>query len=358
MKSFVPRKRRLQTPEQRAQGGHGRAPKNPDPAACLYVVFDLSCVAIDFGIIEYIVLGTHEAIERGLGQVHFVFVPAANDSFRIHGAPDFIPDEWRIQNILMQAPWLSSLCVGMTWCNTREQADKLLTSLGGPIFPDKYDIRDGDQGYVSADASRRIIHDCGKDDFRLIQATASSKHYVQRWMDRYVGDRLAVTISLREGNRDDVRNSHTGEWVKFAKSLDPDVYCPIFIRDTETLFGGDASGDRANNGGDGIDDFLSFSEASLNLHARCALYELSYVNLGVNLGPVAMCIYSKTARYLVFRYCVEGAYSTTEDYLNWIGLERGKSYPYAGPTQKIVWEEDNLDIIKREFDQLVAYLSA
>jgi len=361
MSDFKPRPRRRQTPQERLVGGHGLAPKNPDPHACMYVFFDLSCTAIDFGVSEFIILGIENALQRGLEQVHIVYVPAANDSLRIHGTPDRLSEEWRVQNILLQMPWLSPMICGVTWCTTREQADMMLGVVGPNIFPSNYNVQDEDSGYLSCHASREVILNHQGRDFRHLRATDSSLLYMKRWMKRFVGDKKAVVITLRETQNDPERNSNIAQWVDFAKSLDPSVYCPVFVRDTDVLFGGVSSPRSTdekfiqahNQALKDLEDFPSCDEAALNLHARCALYELSYANLAVPSGPVIMCIYNRKPRYVSFRITVDNAYSTSMDYLNWIGMEKDKSFPFGGPTQKLVWEEDTFEVISREFKLLV-----
>jgi len=366
MSEFELRLRREQSPAQRAEGGHGRAPKNPDPYACLYAFFDLACCAIDFGVTEFLVLATEEAKKRGLDQVHIVYVPAANDTFRTHGTPTRLADEWRVQNILLQAPWLCPVCIGITWCTTREQAAMMVAAAGPHVLPVNYDVADGADGYLSAYISREVIKNHQGRDFRHLRATPSSRDLVRRWLDHNVGGRKVVTISLREAPGDISRNSHIREWVKFAHTLDVQEYCPVFVRDTETLFGGDPwvrSDDEDFVRGNvealaDLDHFLDFPEASLNMHARTALYELSFANLMVNTGPAALCIYNANVNYLVFRYCVDSAYSSGEGYLNWIGLKRGGAHPFAGPAQKLVWDEDTAEVIGREFDLLAQTIRA
>lgn len=365
MSEFTPRPRRLQTHEERVRGGHGRAPTNPTPHSCLYTFFDLTCVAIDYGVVEGIVLATELARSRGLEQVHFVFVPAANDSYRIHGTPDPVEDEWRIHNILMQAPWLCPLSVGMTWCTTREQAAMILAAAGPHIFPLKYDVSQGDQGVLSCHISREIIRNNGGRDFRHLQAPASAKHYVRRWLDKYVGRRLPITITLRESPWDTGRNSDLPEWTKFAKSLDSERFCPIFVRDTSVFFGGEGEprsreSNYLHSYEEALQDlgaFLSFDEASLNMHVRCALYELSHVNLGISSGGMALCIYNRNTRYLSFRITCDRAYSSGMEYLDWIGLSRDESFPFGGETQKLVWEDDTFEVISREFAQLLHHVA-
>jgi len=364
MSEFEPRPRRNQTPEQRIQGGHGLAPKNPDPHACLYVFFDLTCTAIDYGVTEFLILGIHEAKQRGLEQVHMVYVPAANESYRIHGTPDRLPDEWRVQNILMQVPWLSPLICGVTWCATREQADMMLKGVGPNVFPQNYNVQDEARGYLSCQATRDVLRNREGIDMRYLRATDSSLFYMRKWMTKYVGDRKAVVLTLRETKSDPERNSNVAEWVAFAKSLDQNVYCPVFVRDTDVLFGGVSTArsddplfvQRHTAALQDLENFPSCVEASLNLHARCALFELSYANLAVPSGPVSLCVYNQKPRYISFRITVDEAYSTSMDYLNWIGMNRDESFPCGGPTQKLVWQEDTLDVISREFDGIVDHI--
>jgi len=361
MSDFEPRPRRNQTPEERLAGGHGLSPQKTGPHDCLYVFFDLTCTAIDFGVAEFLILSIEAAKQRGLEQVHIVYVPAANDSYRIHGTPDRIGDEWRVQNILMQIPWLSPLTCGVTWCTTREQAEMLRAAVGPHVFPENYSVQDEADGYLSCHASRDVIRHHQGQDLRHLRATDSSLFYMRRWLDRFVGQRKAVVITLRESSHNPERNSDIAAWVAFAKSLDETVYCPVFMRDTDVFFGGESSPRsqdedylRAHKQAlVDVQDFPSCDEASSNLHARCALYELSYANLAVPSGPVSMCVYNRKPRYISFRITVDKAYSTSMDYLHWIGIEKDKSFPFGGATQKLVWEEDTFEVISREFKVLV-----
>ena len=49
-----------------------------------------------------------------------------------------------------------------------------------------------------------------------------------------VSGKSYVTCAKVRATKD--RNSDLSEWLAFAEGIDPDIYCPIFVRDTERCF--------------------------------------------------------------------------------------------------------------------------
>ena len=90
------------------------------------------------------------------------------------------------------------------------------------------------------------------------------------WLHSHIGERKGVTITLRESTYNENRNSDLSEWLAFAKSVNPDIYCPIFVRDTERCF---------EPLGSEFDNLVTCPIASVNLPLRMALYEESWVNM-------------------------------------------------------------------------------
>ena len=63
-----------------------------------------------------------------------------------------------------------------------------------------------------------------------IQArTTCGTGYIAIW-------RKGVTITLRESTYNENRNSDLSEWLASRRKHNPDIYCPIFVRDTERCF--------------------------------------------------------------------------------------------------------------------------
>jgi hypothetical protein len=178
------------------------------------------------------------------------------------------------------------------------------------------------------------------EDVATLRATAFDLAAVDRFLaDRAMGRRL-VTITLREYDYMPARNSNLRAWVEFAARLDSSTYAVVFVRDTDRSFDPpprDLAG------------FILFDPAAVKLGLRMALYERAYLNLGVNNGPMGLCWLNANARYITFKILTSGAPQTTVDYMRFLGFEIDRSLPFAKPSQKWVWEDDDAEIIAREF---------
>ena len=64
---------------------------------------------------------------------------------------------------------------------------------------------------------------------------------------------------------------------------------------------------------------------------------------------MCLCWLNARARYITFKILTEGVPQTTVEYMTFLGFEIGRSLPFANSTQKWVWEDDDVDIIAREF---------
>ena len=101
-----------------------------------------------------------------------------------------------------------------------------------------------------------------------------------------------------------------------------------------------------------------FREASWSVQLRLALYERAFLNLGVNNGPFLMAALGSLSRLLVFKMVTPSVPQTTEEFMRRLGFEVGGQLPFAGPFQRLVWEDDRLDVIEREFTAMVARIEA
>ena len=55
---------------------------------------------------------------------------------------------------------------------------------------------------------------------------------------------------------------------------------------------------------------------------------------------------------MIFKLITGTVYITTEKNLNYVGLTVGEQPLYFSKLQKIVWNDDTYDIIKKEFDEM------
>jgi hypothetical protein len=83
---------------------------------------------------------------------------------------------------------------------------------------------------------------------------------------------------------------------------------------------------------------------------RMALYEEAWLNMLTTGGPFNLMWLGANSRFLIFKFMVPGQRFCSEEHLrDAIRAPIGGQFLYHGPTQRIVWDTDNLDVIQREF---------
>src|SRR4029077_7518832 len=106
-----------------------------------------------------------------------------------------------------------------------------------------------------------------------LRAPADELREIDAWAQAHVGSGGLGGITLRGYGFMPARNSNMPAWIAFARSLNANQYCPVFIPDTHDTIAGLPSEVR---------DFTDFPEAAWNIALRMALYERAFVNLGIN----------------------------------------------------------------------------
>ena len=175
----------------------------------------------------------------------------------------------------------------------------------------------------------------------VLTGSVQARRFVDQWLKPRARGRKVVTITLREYGYQEERNSNIAAWTAFARGLDPEQYFVVFVRDLET----------AMAPGTGMfADLTIFEGAPINLELRMALYERSYLNLGSSSGPMALFVLNEKTPYLIFKILTPDVPQATTEWLTNLGIEIGaERHSFASPFQKLVWEDDDLDIIRREF---------
>jgi hypothetical protein len=174
----------------------------------------------------------------------------------------------------------------------------------------------------------------------VLRSPTQARRYIDRWIATRLDGRRLITITIRDYLFMPARNSNIHAWAAFAKRLDSAKYFPVFVLDTERTL-------------DPLPNALLGSEilreVSWNVWLRMALYESSYLNLGVNNGPLFMCMLNAQTRVLIFKIITPNVPQTTEELMSTLGFKIGRQIPFATPFQRLVWEEDDLETIEREF---------
>lgn len=179
-----------------------------------------------------------------------------------------------------------------------------------------------------------------KDVFR---ASDSARDYISRWLKNHGQDRPAVSMTLRTYGYNTERNSNLDAWSALARYLDDKGYCVVIVPDTESL---------AEALPSALSGFAKCPEAAININLRLALYERSFLNLGINNGPSYLFLLGEHCRGLMFKIVTPGVPQAEERFIEKRGYKIGEQLPFFTPYQKMIWEDDRLDVLVREFDAM------
>ena len=313
----------------------------------LYVFYDLDSSPVTYDIIDHLMAAELERRRRGLTGLHVVFVPGRKSGLReedpeYEKSVDVIARHARVNNILLPSVATVPSCDGHTLCSSRWHG-LMMRMTCGAAFPSTY------WPLLPTEARRRDVLDAarrGESVFPALEAPDYARAIVRTWLEKHAGSRKPIVISLREYAYMAARNSNRQAWVRFAETFDGTDFVAVFIPDIE-----------ASMPHPDVAGAITFEPGAWNVSLRLALYEQAYLNMAIAHGPMGLCWYSETARYVVF-LPVGRAPQTEEDALSDRGLDPGHDLPFARPWQRIVWEEDTLQNIFREFECMKGLLDA
>lgn len=152
----------------------------------------------------------------------------------------------------------------------------------------------------------------------------------------WTGKKNHVTITLREAEHGQSRNSNIAEWLKVATALKNQGESIVFVRDTAKAH-------------EPLPGFVTYPEASIDLHARLALYENSKVNMFVSNGPSGLALFGARP-FLSFQAPDSGGgdeiCNTPVFWEKYNGIKMGEEqYPWCSPQQRIICLPDTFDNI-------------
>lgn len=301
--------------------------------------FDVEPVTYDFAWALCIANAKREAL--GLDSLKIIFVPGKLKGLRKETAEyEAVVNpharRWRIYNILLPIIKLLPCPTNVTLCLSREEAALIRKTPCGAIYPEKYTVA-FPVPYMPIEAMHYF------KQFKSLQADPQALEYISQWLLQKGKGRKLIVITLRQYAYATARNSNNNAWVQFAESLKEDEYFVVFIADTEqslqelpAIFAGQHF----------------FQPASWNLLLRSALYELAYLNLGVNTGAMSLCWLNASCRYITFKTVTQTVAQTSLEVMVKKGYVPGENPRFAGCLQKWVWDDDNLSTIVKEFAQM------
>ncbi len=315
----------------------------------LYAFYDLQVSPITYDAAWFAALADRARRRQHLQRVHFVIVPGTIDGLReeraaYEAAVDREMRRWRLYNIVLGIFSCVPAGAGYSLLPLRDVASALRAAAGTAVYPASYEpaFPVGHHPSELFDAAR-----AGEQRLAILEAPVQAQRFIERWLASRLGQRRLVTITLRDYAFMPERNSNIEAWASFARRLDPGRYLPVFVLDTERTL--DPTPAR-------IADHQVLREASWSVPLRLALYERAFLNLGVNNGPFLMAMLALRPRMLAFKMITPTVPQTTDEFMRRLGFEIGGQLPFAGPFQRLVWENDTLDVIVSEFTAMVAHI--
>ena len=315
----------------------------------LYAFYDLQVAPVTYHACWFAAAADLTRRRRGLRRIHFVIVPGTRDGVReervvYEEAVDVAQRIWRVHNLVIPILALVPSCAGYTMLPDRRAAEALRAAAGDRVYPRHYEPALPVSHYPSELLTFRPDERVGVG---VLRSSEQGLRYVGHWLAIRRHGRRVITVTLRDYAFMPARNSNLEAWAGFARRLDPATYLPVFVLDTErTLDPTPAE----------LEDFEVFREASWNVGLRMALYESSYLNLGVNNGPLFLAAMNDRTRLLIFKIITPSVPQTTEEFVRQEGFEIGGQLPFATPFQRLVWEDDVSDVIDHEFQAMVAFI--
>lgn len=315
----------------------------------LYAFLDFSVCPISFDVVDQVLAAVMECRNKGLKKVHIVVVPGHENGFKTEepifaSVYDHEARRWRLQNMCIPIFSLIPMVSGYTVCDDRKSAHRLEKQVSN-IMPRGYSVK------TPVIANRRDIIEKfagGQNIFPLIAAPDHALRYVDTWLEANKTGQRLICITLRQSKFAPERNSNLDAWLSFAKGLDPSLYFPVLILDTDHAM---------KAATDNLNGVKIFREAPWNIALRAAMYQRAWLVVGTLSGPTELCWYNEMCRYL-FVAPVAGFDEERIALMQEMGFTIGENFPFAKDHQKILWHEEDTELIRIEFDQLAQDVAA
>lgn len=158
-----------------------------------------------------------------------------------------------------------------------------------------------------------------------------------------------VTITLREAEFYDYRNSDITEWIKLADYLTEQGERVIFIRDTAKA-------------AEEITGYVTCPPASTDIDIRMAVYESAKANLFVSNGPWYLGVFGSKpwGMWVECDHMAPHHAETPQFYRNWHGIDPAKDeqLPWSKPTQRIFYKRDKFENLVEGWETLNRLIKA
>lgn len=307
----------------------------------LYFFYDFDVEPITYDFVWALSVANAYREKQGLRVLQVILVPGKvqglkKEQPKYEKAVNYNSRIWRIHSIIIPSIHLLSCPYSITVCATREEAINIRQKQAKNVYPKRYNPTIP----VSYEPELAVLY---PDKIMRLSANKQAKTYVSQWLQDRANSRKVIVVTLRQYSYTLERNSNIAAWSQFASTVNEKEYFIVFISDTEQ-----ALGPISNE----LQNHVFFNEACWNLYLRAAIYELAYLNMGVNTGPMSLCWFNAACRYITFKTAVKDVPEAPLEMLTSKGFVPGLNPSFANSFQKWVWEDDDFDVITSEFKMM------
>ncbi|MER2492190.1 hypothetical protein [Catenovulum sediminis] len=186
--------------------------------------------------------------------------------------------------------------------------------------------------------------------YNALRPPKQALQLAQKWIMNHVYPKIPITITLRESqNTDPERSNSLAEWQKLVDAFkDDERYKFIVLRDYYNLYDDECIVGK---------NVVYCNEAVISLTFRAALHELATLNLFIPNGVNVVSLFSNKTRYIKFKILTPGVHVTSEYIVKGTsGLNVGEQWAGSTKYQRMVWCNDDFEVLFRETNQMLSIL--
>lgn len=283
----------------------------------LTAVYDLIFGPVSYDFVTWLVRAMKERDSRGCDRLHVLIAPYEEGlgGFSRHwGKHDEHAARWRLWHIVLAACPLA----GATVCMAPTRLDAELLLAKEPCW-----WPNGKAHFMGplVEAARK------GEAIPKLHATEAARRHVAAWL---AGEKKkVVTLTVRNQATDPARNSNNEAWRAFGDWLGEQGYRVIVLDDANVA----------------LSEGRGYAELDPDL--RLALYQRAAMNAIGNNGPQELLKFS-TAPYLAFGQALTQEWQ--DHFRKYFCMQPGDQLPWARPDQRMVYQPDSLEVLKREFN--------
>lgn len=289
----------------------------------LVAFLDLAVCPVSYDAVIFMAQAEMERKRVGAARLHVVLF---GDLRKKPAQYDDAEAEWRLWNIVVPAARLFGATISVTPGRSWHRAYGELIP-GEFFWPDRWEfqeheLRKGIRHHLIGGLINRTSSGAA---IARPRASEHARRKVCAWMTG-----RAVTMTVREADYLDERNSDATLWGTVARAIAERGFKVYRIRDTT----------RALEIGSGYGE--------LNLDLRMAMYERADYNIVANCGPASLCWLSDVP------YLMAGAGYPADEWHGLFvkqGLPLGVNWPWALPHQTLLYGKETADQVIAEFDR-------